>query len=75
MKYVSERVINLAQYENMVREARNLIYILNNALAHGDVEASSHIAKQVDLKLHELEAYEFEIEQRIVTVSNPDEYQ
>lgn len=75
MKYVTERIINLAQYENTVRETRNLIYALNNALAHGDIEASSHIVKQADLKLHELEAYEFEIEQRIITVNNPDEYQ
>ena len=43
--------------ENNIRDARMHIAYLKKALADGNTEASISIAEQLDLKLHQMEAY------------------
>lgn len=71
MEIESERITNISELENNIRDARMYIACLKKALAGGNTEASISIAEQLDLKLHQIEAFEFNIERRIIVMDNP----
>ena len=62
----SERIVNLADLEQLIRDARVDMLYLKNAIKDGKQEASKHLVEQVDLKLHRMEAFEFVIERRTI---------
>ena len=69
-KIESERIINIADLEELIINARFDMIHLKNALKDGNQEASKHLVEQLDLKLHKMEAFEFIIERRIISESN-----
>lgn len=62
----SERITNLNDYEKVIQEARTDMVYLKTALKRKDDEALSHLAEQLELKLHQLDAFEFQIERRTI---------
>lgn len=66
MKIESERITNISELENNIRDARMYTTYLEKALDNGNIEAAINIVKQLDLKLHQMEAFEFNIERRII---------
>lgn len=62
----SERITNLDDYEKVIQEARTDMVYLRAAIKRKEDEAVKHLAEQLDLKLHQLEAFEFQIERRTV---------
>ena len=60
----TERIVNIAELEQIVRDARVDIISLKKALKNGNKEASKHLTEQLDLKLHRMEAFEFVLERR-----------
>ncbi len=75
MKIESERITNISELENNIRDARMYIVYLKKALADGNTEASISIAEQLDLKLHQMEAFEFNIERRVIVIESPCAHQ
>ena len=71
----SERITNLVELEQIVRDARVDMVYLKQALKNGNKEASTHLAEKLDLKLHSMEAFDFVIERRTITVNNHSEGQ
>lgn len=69
MKIESERIVNLKDYESLINEARSSIDWLKRHLAKKNFEESIHLAGQIDLALHRMEEYEFQIERRVITES------
>ena len=71
----SERIVNLADLEQIIRDARVDVIYLKNALKNDNKEASKQLTEQLDLKLHRMEAFDFVLERRIVilqqTLENP----
>lgn len=74
-QFESERIVNLSEFEQIVRDARVDAIYLKKALKDGDKEISNYLVEQLDLKLHRMEAFEFQIERRTITVNNPSEHQ
>ncbi len=66
----SERITNISELEQMVHDARVDVLCLKDAMKRGNKEASIHLAEQLDLKLHSMEAFEFVIERRNIIVNN-----
>lgn len=62
----SERIVNIADLEQLIRDARFDMVHLKNLLKDGNQEASKHLVEQLDLKLHRMEAFEFVIERRTI---------
>lgn len=62
----SERITNLDDYEKVIQEARTDMVYLKAAIKRKEDEVVKHLAEQLDLKLHQLEAFEFQIERRTV---------
>ena len=75
MEIESERITNISELENNIRDARMYIAYLKKALADGNTEASISIAEQLDLKLHQMEAFEFNIERRVIVIESPCAHQ
>lgn len=71
----SERITNLDDYEKVIQEARTDMLYLKAALKRKDNEALSHLAEQLELKLHQLEAFEFQIERRTIIEHDHNECQ
>ena len=69
-KVESERIVNIADLEELIVNARFDMVHLRNLLKDGNQEASKHLVEQLDLKLHKMEAFEFIIERRIISESN-----
>ncbi|MCI8747932.1 MAG: hypothetical protein HFH67_08720 [Lachnospiraceae bacterium] len=75
MEIESERITNISELENNIRDARMYINYLKKSLAGGNTEASISIAEQLDLKLHQMEAFEFNIERRVIVIESPCAHQ
>lgn len=71
----SERITNIGDYERLISKARADMVWLKGSLERKDYEVASHLAGQIDLTLHQMEAHEFQIERRIITVHDHDESQ
>lgn len=71
----SERITNLNDYEKVIQEARTDMVYLKAAIKRKEDEAVKHLAEQMDLKLHQLEAFEFQIERRTVIEHGHNECQ
>ncbi len=69
-KVESERITNIGDLEQLIRDARADMIFLKNSMRNGNQEASKHLVEQLDLKLHRMEAFEFIIERRIISESN-----
>lgn len=74
-KIESERIVNISEYEALINKARMNMGVLKRHLENKEYEASIHIAEQIDLVLHQMEAYEFQIERRTITVNSHRECQ
>lgn len=66
-QFETERIVNLGEFEQLVRDARVNMSFLKKALKTGDKETAKHQAEQLDLKLHSMEAFEFVLERRIIS--------
>lgn len=64
----TERIVNLAELEQFIRDARVDIAYLKQALKNDNKESSKHLVEQLDLKLHSMEAFDFVIERRTITL-------
>lgn len=64
----TERIVNLEQYENVIRETRLYVIALKRALQEKDMQTSIHIAEKIDFKLHEMEAFDFVLERRKISI-------
>lgn len=62
----SERIVNLNEFEELIQKARTDILCLKSTLAYGDMKVSNKVVEQLDLKLHQLEVFEFQIERRTI---------
>ncbi len=62
----AERIVNIAELEQLVRDARADMMCLKHALKDDDKETSNHLADQLDLKLHRMEAFDFVLERKKV---------
>lgn len=71
----SERIVNLNEFEGLIQKARTDILCLKSTLAYGDMKVSNKVVEQLDLKLHQLEAFEFHIERRTITEHGHNEHQ
>lgn len=70
----SERIVNIEGHDSLVLKARTQFHWLESALERKDLETALNLTKQIDLTLHELELYEFQIERRTITVNSPVEH-
>lgn len=70
----SERITNIAELEKIVQNARVDVACLKNAIKSGNTDVASHLAEKIDLKLHQMEAFDFVIERRTVTVEEGNSY-
>ena len=66
MKYISERITNLREFEGLIESARNLSVVLGTAIKDKNWERAQELNDLFDLRLHEICLYQFEIEQREV---------
>ena len=64
----TERITNLAELEQLVRDARMDIIHLKQVMEKDNKEASMHLLEQLDLKLHSMEAFDFVLERRTITL-------
>lgn len=69
-KIESERITNIAELEKIVQEARVDAACLKNAINREDKEVASHLIEQLDLKLHQMEAFNFNVERRTILAPN-----
>ena len=71
----TERIVNLEAFKKKILEARNDIGTLAIAMAGENLKASQYCVEQLDLKLHELEAFEFNVERLRITENDHSECQ
>ncbi len=71
----TERIVNLEAFKKKILEARNDIRTLAIAMAGENLKASQYCVEQLDLKLHELEAFEFNVERLRITENDHSECQ
>ena len=64
----TERIVNISDLENLIRDARIYADTLKKALQEDCKETSIRIAEKLDLKLHEMEAFDFILERRKITI-------
>lgn len=64
----SERIVNLSDYECKITEARNQISALKRAVTEHDEDKTGYLVGQLDLTLHEMEAFNFILERRTVRI-------
>lgn len=67
-KIESERITNITDLEQLIRDARADMIFLKSAMRNSNQEASKHLVEQLDLKLHKMEAFEFIIERRTINI-------
>lgn len=63
----TERIVNLEAFKKKIQEARKDARTLAIAMAGKNLKASQYCVEQLDLKLHELEAFEFHVERLRIT--------
>lgn len=63
----TERIVNLETFKKKIQEARKDARTLAIAMAGKNLKASQYCVEQLDLKLHELEAFEFHVERLRIT--------
>lgn len=71
----SERIVNIEGHDSLIEKARVQFQWMKAALERKDLETALNLTKQIDLTLHELELYEFQIERRTITVNSHAEHQ
>ncbi len=71
----TERIVNLEAFKKKIQEARKDTRALALAMASKDLKASQYYVEQLDLKLHELEAFEFRVERLRITENDHSECQ
>lgn len=71
----SERIVNLSDYEELIKDARDDIMWLKKHMEEKNYEVASHLIGQIDLALHKMEAYEFQIERRTLIANSRSEHQ
>lgn len=75
MRLETERIVNLSEYERLIRKARVDVGWLKKALCEKDEKTAICMLDQIDLTLHKMEVFQFEIERRTIIENNPYEYQ
>lgn len=75
MRLETERIVNLSEYESLIRKARVNTIWLKKALQEKDTETAICLLDQIDLILHKMEVFQFEIERRTITVNSSYEHQ
>lgn len=63
----TERIVNLEAFKKKIQEARKDARTLAIAMAGKNLKTSQYCVEQLDLKLHELEAFEFHVERLRIT--------
>lgn len=71
----TERIVNLEAFKKKIQEARKDARTLAIAMADKNLKASQYCVEQLDLKLHELEAFEFNVERLRITENDHSECQ
>ena len=71
----AERIVNLSEFERLVADARIYATALKRSLSVKDIQTSINIVEKIDLELHKMEAFEFLIERRNITINNSCEHQ
>lgn len=71
----TERIVNLEAFKKKIQEARKDARTLAIAMAGKNLKASQYCVEQLDLKLHELEAFEFNVERLRITENDHSECQ
>lgn len=64
----SERVVNIAELEQMIGYARADVTFLKKALEKDNKEGAMLLVERLDLKLHEMEVFDFVIERRVIEI-------
>ncbi len=62
----SERIVNLAEFEKLSREARAYALNLRSCLKNGNEENALYLAEKLDIKLHHMEVFDFVVERRTI---------
>lgn len=76
MEYYSERIINISDLESKIRSARATSNLLLKCIQNKEYFRAEKLARQLSLEMHELDEFEFCIEQRKVLIrstENPDD--
>lgn len=71
----TERIVNLEAFKKKIQEARKDARTLAIAMAGKNLKTSQYCVEQLDLKLHELEAFEFNVERLRITENDHSECQ
>lgn len=69
-KIETERITNISELEEIIRDARADAIYLKKAVKDGNKETEIYLVEQIDLKLHQMEAFNFNLERRVVTVED-----
>ena len=69
-KVESERITNISELEKIIQSARVDVVWLKTAIEDGNVDTMAHLVGQIDLKLHQMEAFNFNMERRTITVKD-----
>ena len=59
-------IVNIDDFEALIRDIRPCVVTLRKFIEEKDFEVAEHMVRKLDLKLHELEEFEFILERRTV---------
>lgn len=65
-KVESERITNISELEKIIQSARANVIYLKKTIKDDNKEISAYLAEQLDLKLHQMEAFNFIVERRTI---------
>lgn len=73
--YISERIVNISEIETLIKNIRFLSNNLIDAISNKDYLRAEYLSSDINLKLHMLDKFEFEIEQRKINVNLENSHQ
>ncbi len=65
-KVESERITNISELEKIIQSARANVIYLKKTIKDDNKEISAYLAEQLDLKLHQMEVFNFIVERRTI---------
>lgn len=72
MEHYYERIINISDLESKIRSARATANLLLKCIQNKEYFRAEKLARQLSLEMHELDEFEFCIEQRKVLIRSTD---
>ena len=69
-KVESERITNISELEKIIQSARANVIYLKKTIKDDNKEISAYLAEQLDLKLHQMEVFNFIVERRTIIAND-----